>query len=123
MTYSIVARDPDTGQLGVAAQSCYFALGAVLPWAQAGVGAVATQSMVDPGYGPRPISTLSSIGMSLRRLRSASDADAAPAGPPVWSNCSYSIASVTTRSYWTVRSGNSTASVFRSVCFWIAIRI
>ena len=52
MTYSIVARDPDTGQLGVAAQSCYFALGAVLPWARAGVGAVATQSMVDPGYGP-----------------------------------------------------------------------
>jgi uncharacterized Ntn-hydrolase superfamily protein len=36
----------------VAAQSCYFALGAVLPWARAGVGAVATQSMVDPGYGP-----------------------------------------------------------------------
>ena len=58
MTYSIVARDPDTGQLGVAAQSCYFALGAVLPWARAGVGAVATQSMVDPGYGPRCLDLL-----------------------------------------------------------------
>jgi uncharacterized Ntn-hydrolase superfamily protein len=58
LTYSIVARDPDTGQLGVAAQSCYFALGAVLPWAQAGVGAVATQSMVDPGYGPRCLELL-----------------------------------------------------------------
>ena len=58
MTYSIVARDPATGQLGVAAQSCYFALGAVLPWARAGGGAVATQSMVDPGYGPRCLDLL-----------------------------------------------------------------
>src|ERR1700722_16839593 len=58
MTYSIVARDAATGQLGVAAQSCYFALGAVLPWARAGVGAVATQSMVDPAYGPRCLDLL-----------------------------------------------------------------
>ncbi|HEY5097006.1 MAG TPA: DUF1028 domain-containing protein [Acidimicrobiales bacterium] len=58
MTYSIVARDTDSGQLGVAAQSCYFALGSVLPWARAGVGAVATQSMVDPGYGPRCLDLL-----------------------------------------------------------------
>jgi uncharacterized Ntn-hydrolase superfamily protein len=58
VTYSIVARDPATGLLGVAAQSCYFALGSVLPWAQAGVGAVATQSMVDPGYGPRCLDLL-----------------------------------------------------------------
>jgi uncharacterized Ntn-hydrolase superfamily protein len=58
LTYSIVARDADSGQLGVAAQSCYFALGAVLPWARAGVGAVATQSMVDPGYGPRCLDLL-----------------------------------------------------------------
>jgi uncharacterized Ntn-hydrolase superfamily protein len=60
LTYSIVARDPATGQLGVAAQSCYFALGSVLPWARAGVGAVATQSMVDPGYGPRCLDLLAS---------------------------------------------------------------
>jgi uncharacterized Ntn-hydrolase superfamily protein len=58
VTYSIVARDASTGQLGVAAQSCYFALGAVLPWARAGVGAVATQSMVDPAYGPRCLDLL-----------------------------------------------------------------
>src|SRR5579862_1074812 len=58
MTYSIVARDAVTGQLGVAAQSCYFALGSVLPWARAGVGAVATQSMVEPGYGPRCLELL-----------------------------------------------------------------
>ncbi len=50
-TYSIVARDPDTGQMGVAVQSHWFSVGALVPWARAGVGAVATQSMVDPGYG------------------------------------------------------------------------
>jgi uncharacterized Ntn-hydrolase superfamily protein len=51
-TYSIVARDRDTGELGVAVQSHWFSVGSVVPWARAGVGAVATQSMVDPSYGP-----------------------------------------------------------------------
>jgi uncharacterized Ntn-hydrolase superfamily protein len=50
-TYSIVARDPATGQLGVAVQSHWFSVGSVVPWAEAGVGAVATQSFVDPSYG------------------------------------------------------------------------
>ncbi len=50
-TYSIVARDAETGQLGVAVQSHYFSVGSVVPWAEAGVGAVATQSMTDPAYG------------------------------------------------------------------------
>lgn len=50
-TYSIVARDPDTGQLGVAVQSHWFAVGLLVPWAEAGVGAVATQSFVEPRYG------------------------------------------------------------------------
>ena len=45
MTYSIVARDTDSGRMGVAAQSCYFALGSVLPWARAGVGAVASMAV------------------------------------------------------------------------------
>ncbi|HKV86972.1 MAG TPA: DUF1028 domain-containing protein [Candidatus Dormibacteraeota bacterium] len=52
MTYSIVARDQKTGELGVAVQSHYFQVGPVVPWAQAGVGAVATQSMVNVAYGP-----------------------------------------------------------------------
>lgn len=52
MTYSIVARDARSGELGVASQSHYFALGRVVPFAQAGVGAVATQSFVEPNYGP-----------------------------------------------------------------------
>lgn len=51
-TYSIVARDPDTGELGVAVQSHWFSVGAIVPWARAGVGAVATQSFVEPAYGP-----------------------------------------------------------------------
>src|SRR5437867_1837949 len=52
MTYSIVARDKDTGELGVAVQSHYFQVGPVVPWAIAGVGAVATQSMVNVSFGP-----------------------------------------------------------------------
>jgi uncharacterized Ntn-hydrolase superfamily protein len=51
-TYSIVARDPKTGELGVAVQSHYFSVGPVVPWAEAGVGAVATQSLVLVDYGP-----------------------------------------------------------------------
>jgi uncharacterized Ntn-hydrolase superfamily protein len=66
-TYSIVARDPETGQLGVAVQSHWFSVGSVVPWAEAGVGAVATQSIVDPSYGP--------LGLTLMRTgKSASEA-------------------------------------------------
>lgn len=51
-TYSIVARDSATGQMGVAVQSHWFSVGSVVPFAEPGVGAVATQSFVDPRYGP-----------------------------------------------------------------------
>jgi len=57
-TYSIVARDPKTGEMGVAVQSHYFSVGPVVPWAEAGVGAVATQAAVDVGYGPRGMELL-----------------------------------------------------------------
>lgn len=50
-TFSIVARDPATGELGVAVQSHWFSVGPIVPWAEAGVGAIATQSFVDPSYG------------------------------------------------------------------------
>ncbi len=50
-TFSIVARDAATGELGVAVQSHWFNVGTLVPWAEAGVGAVATQSFVDPSYG------------------------------------------------------------------------
>lgn len=52
MTFSIVGRDPATGDLGVAVASKFLAVGALVPFARAGVGAVATQSYVNPGYGP-----------------------------------------------------------------------
>ncbi len=52
MTYSIVARDKETGELGVAVQSHYFQVGPVVPWARSGVGAVATQSHVNVSFGP-----------------------------------------------------------------------
>jgi uncharacterized Ntn-hydrolase superfamily protein len=58
-TYSIVARDPATGQIGVAVQSHWFSVGSLVTWAEAGVGAVATQSFVDPAYGP--------LGLELMR--------------------------------------------------------
>lgn len=50
-TFSIVARDPVTGELGVAVQSHWFSVGSIVPWAESGIGAVATQSFVDPSYG------------------------------------------------------------------------
>ncbi len=58
MTYSIVARDPGTGELGVAVQSHWFSVGSVVTWARAGVGAVATQSIAEPAYGPRLLDRL-----------------------------------------------------------------
>ena len=65
-TYSIVARDPATGELGVAVQSHWFSVGSNVSWAEAGVGAVATQSFIDPAYGP--------LGLQLMRAgRSAPD--------------------------------------------------
>ncbi len=57
-TFSIVAIDPITGDLGVAVASRYFAVGAVVPWADAGVGAVATQAGVNVGYGTRALELL-----------------------------------------------------------------
>src|SRR3954471_6289201 len=52
-TYSIVARDPGTGELGAAVQSHWFSVGSIVTWARPGVGAVATQSIAEPAYGPR----------------------------------------------------------------------
>jgi uncharacterized Ntn-hydrolase superfamily protein len=77
-TYSIVARDPETGQLGVAVQSHWFSVGSVVPWAEAGVGAVATQSIVDPAYGPLGLSLMRAGKSAPEALQSllASDAQA-----------------------------------------------
>jgi uncharacterized Ntn-hydrolase superfamily protein len=58
MTYSIVAFDPGTGQVGAAVQSHWFGVGPIVPWARPGVGAVATQSIAEPAYGPRLLDRL-----------------------------------------------------------------
>lgn len=65
-TYSIVARDAATGEMGVAVQSHWFSVGSIVTWADAGVGAIATQSFVDPGYGPRGLNLLRS-GLSAQQ--------------------------------------------------------
>lgn len=66
-TYSIVAYDAQTGQLGVAVQSHWFSVGAGVPWAESGVGAVATQSFTEVSYGP--------LGLELMRFgKSAEEA-------------------------------------------------
>lgn len=60
MTYSIVARDSQTGELGVAVQSHWFSVGPQVPWARPGVGAVATQANVRRAYGPEALELLAS---------------------------------------------------------------
>lgn len=66
-TFSIVARDPVTGDLGAAVQSHWFSVGSIVTWAESGVGAVATQSIVEPSYGP--------LGLTLIRAgKTAPDA-------------------------------------------------
>jgi len=75
-TYSIVARDPATGQLGVAVQSHWFSVGRQVCWAEAGVGAVATQSMVEVSYGPRGLDGMrngGSAGQTLAELIAGDD--------------------------------------------------
>jgi uncharacterized Ntn-hydrolase superfamily protein len=58
MTYSIVARDPQTGRFGVAVQSHYLGVGPVVPWLEAGVGAIATQASVNVAFGPTGLELL-----------------------------------------------------------------
>jgi len=64
-TFSIVARDPETGEMGVAVQSHWFSTGSLVTWAESGVGAIATQSMVEVSYGP--------LGLDLMRSGKSSE--------------------------------------------------
>jgi len=64
-TYSIVAYDPVTGEMGVAVQSHWFSVGTIVSWAEAGVGAVATQSFSNPAFGPDGLAMIKS-GMSAQ---------------------------------------------------------
>jgi len=75
LTYSIVARDPKTGEMGVAVQSHYFSVGSVVTWARAGVGAVATQAMVDMRYGPLGLDLMSAGKSAPEALESLLGSD------------------------------------------------
>lgn len=66
-TYSIVARDPETGEMGVAVQSHWFSVGSIVSWGEAGVGVVATQSFVNPAFGPDGLALLKS-GMTAEQV-------------------------------------------------------
>jgi len=66
-TYSIVARDPVSGEMGVAVQSHWFSVGSVVSWAEAGVGAIATQSLVNISFGPRGLELLKQ-GMTAQQV-------------------------------------------------------
>lgn len=75
MTYSIVARDAVTGDLGVAVQTCMFAVGSTVPWARPGIGAVATQAITEAAYGPRCLDQLALGATATEALAAAQAAD------------------------------------------------
>lgn len=75
MTYSIVARDPESGQLGVAVQSALLGAGRIVPWAEAGVGAVATQAMVEIAHGPELLARLRQGERAADALVAAMESD------------------------------------------------
>ena len=75
-TFSIVARDPATGELGVAVQSHWFSVGSIVTWAESEVGAVATQSIVDPSYGPLGLTLMRSGKTANEALKALVSVDA-----------------------------------------------
>ncbi len=77
-TYSIVARDPATGEMGVAVQSHWFAVGPLVAWVEAGVGAVATQSFIDVRYGASGLDLLRAGWSSRQALQALIQADPHP---------------------------------------------
>jgi uncharacterized Ntn-hydrolase superfamily protein len=82
-TFSIVARDEATGQMGVAVQSHWFSVGSIVSWAEAGVGAVATQSFVDPSYGFKGLDLMRSGTAAPAALQELVAADKQPDGRQV----------------------------------------
>jgi len=82
-TFSIVARDQATGEMGVAVQSHAFSVGSIVTWGEAGVGVVATQSLVDPGYGMRGLELMRKGTPAPDALRQLIAADQHPDGRQV----------------------------------------
>lgn len=82
-TYSIVARDPATGEMGVAVQSHYFSVGPTVAWAEPGTGVVATQSLVEVSYGPLGLSLMREGKSAPETLKALLAADPKPEGRQV----------------------------------------
>jgi uncharacterized Ntn-hydrolase superfamily protein len=82
-TYSIVARDADTGELGVAVQSHWFSVGPIVPWAASGVGAIATQAFAEVSYGPQALELLGEGLRAEDALARLVEADPGSAGRQV----------------------------------------
>jgi uncharacterized Ntn-hydrolase superfamily protein len=74
-TYSIVALDPTTGELGAAVQSHWFSVGSLCTWARPGIGAVATQSVVEPAHGPHALERIAAGATADDALRELIAAD------------------------------------------------
>jgi uncharacterized Ntn-hydrolase superfamily protein len=74
-TFSIVAFDPQTDSLGVAVQSKFLAVGSVVPWARAGVGALATQAMANYNYGPRGLDLMSDGNTAEQTVEALTSSD------------------------------------------------
>jgi uncharacterized Ntn-hydrolase superfamily protein len=74
-TFSIVARDPQTGEIGVAVQSKFVAVGSVVPYAKAGIGAVASQAWGNPRYGPIGLELLASGKSAMEAVELMTSAD------------------------------------------------
>jgi uncharacterized Ntn-hydrolase superfamily protein len=83
MTFSIVACDLQAGELGIAVESKFLAVGAVVPWAKAGVGAIATQSWANTSYGPRGLELLASGLSAVETLTQLTSEDEARASRQV----------------------------------------
>lgn len=81
---AVVARDTSTGQIGVAVISHSFAIGQLVPWAEAGVGAVATQGRLDPSYGPEGLYLLRNGKTALDSMRALIAADEEVPGRSQW---------------------------------------
>lgn len=75
MTFSIIGYDPETEELGIAVQSKFLGVGAVVPWAKAGVGAVATQSYANPAYGPDGLALMEQGKTAEEALKTLVEAD------------------------------------------------
>jgi uncharacterized Ntn-hydrolase superfamily protein len=77
-TYSIVALDPRSGEMGVAVQSHYFSVGSAVPWAKSGVGVVATQSILELSYGPLGLSLMEGGLTSKQAMKALTKVDTNP---------------------------------------------